>query len=442
VLNTPFSPWPSFTPEEADAVHRVLLSNRVNYWTGTECREFEKEFAQWCGVPHAIALGNGTLALDLALQGLGIGAGDEVIVTPRTFIASVSCVVNAGAIPVFADVDAHSGNLSATTIAPHITPRTKAIIVVHLAGWPADMDPIMSLAERHGIKVIEDCAQAHGARYKGRAVGSIGHVGAWSFCQDKIMTTGGEGGMVTTDDEALWRRMWAFKDHGKSYEAVYERQHPPGFRWLHESIGTNWRMLEMQAAIGRIQLRRMGEWTVRRLANASALAAALQPYAGEDGPVRLPQMKCSACPNGSAGGCGASASNANGKDGIACGLSATPSTAPPCATPCVHAQYKFYAYVRPQHLASGWSRDRIVEAINAEGVPCYQGSCSEVYLEKAFDGTGWRPAQRLPVARELGETSLMFLVHPTLKPEEVQKATRVLQQVLAQAQRNRSVASG
>lgn len=410
MLNTPFSPWPSFTAEEAEAVQRVLLSNKVNYWTGSECREFEKEFAAWCGVEHAVALANGTLALDVALKALGIGPGDEVVVTPRTFIASVSCVVNAGATPVFADVEADSGNLSARTIAQVLTPRTKAVICVHLAGWPCDMDPIMLLAAQHGFKVIEDCAQAHGARYKGRSVGSIGHVGAWSFCQDKIMTTGGEGGMVTVNDESLWRAMWAYKDHGKSYAAVYERQHPPGFRWLHESFGTNWRMLEMQAVLGRIQLGRMSEWTSRRQANAAALVAALQPFAAEGGPVRLPQLGCRGCSTG-------------------CGLGGVH----PCVAGCVHGQYKFYVYVRPQNLAAGWSRDRIIEAVNAEGVPCYQGSCSEVYLEKAFDNTGWRPAQRLPVARELGETSLMFLVHPALTSAEIAKTCEVVANILHEA---------
>ena len=237
MLNTSFSPWPHFTADEADAVQQVLLSNKVNYWTGTETRDFEQEFAVWCGTHHAVAVSNGTLALELALKALGIGPGDEVVVTPRTFIASISCVVTTGATPVFADVEVESGNLSARTIARVLTPHTKAVICVHLAGWPCDMAPIMTLANQHGLKVIEDCAQANGARYRGRSVGSVGHVGAWSFCQDKIMTTGGEGGMVTTNDESLWRAMWSFKDHGKSYEAVYERQHPPGFRWLHESFG-------------------------------------------------------------------------------------------------------------------------------------------------------------------------------------------------------------
>lgn len=406
MLNTSFSPWPSFTVEEAEAVASTLLSNKVNYWTGSACRDFEKAFAAYVGTTHAIALSNGTLALDLALHGLGIGAAnggsadDEVIVTPRTFIASVSCVVNAGAVPVFADVDRDSGNISAVTIAPMISARTKAVIPVHLGGWPCDMDPIMALAEAHGLKVIEDCAQAHGARYKGRSVGSIGHVGAWSFCQDKIMTTGGEGGMVTCNDETMWARMWAFKDHGKSFDAVYNRQHPPGFRWVHESFGTNWRMLEMQAAIGLIQLKRLPEWQAKRAVNATMLAQAVAPFTC----VRYPQFKCATCP-----GCETSRR-------------------------CVHASYKFYFYVNPDKLAKGWTRDRVIEAIQSRKIPAFQGSCSEVYREKAFDGTSFRPAQRLPHAVELGESSVMMLVHPTLTDQDMGLSRDVLGRVLAEAQ--------
>lgn len=389
MLNTPFSPWPSFTEEEANAVRDVILSNKVNYWTGQECREFEKEFAVWAGTEYAIALANGTVALDAALLALGIGPGDEVVVTPRTFLASVSSIVNAGAVPVFAEVARDSQNITAETIRAVLTPRTKAVICVHLAGWPCDIDPIMELANQHGLKVIEDCAQAHGAQYKGRPVGSIGHVGAWSFCQDKIMTTGGEGGMVTTNDRELWSRMWSIKDHGKSWDAVYEREHAPGFRWLHESFGTNWRMLEVQAAIGRIQLRRMGDWHAARLANCERIWSVAKALRG----LRVPEI-----PQG-----------------------------------IVHAGYKSYIFIEPAQLARDWSRDRILGEISAQGVPCFSGSCSEVYLEKAFDGTGWRPTERLPVARELGETSLMFLVHPTLMATEIEKTCSVLQKVMAAA---------
>lgn len=389
MLGTPFSPWPSFTEEEAQAVSSVILSNRVNYWTGQECREFEKEFAAWAGTEYAVALSNGTLALDVALKALRIGVGDEVVVTSRTFLASASSIVTAGATPVFADVDGDSQNITADTIRAVVTDKTKAIICVHLAGWPCDMDPIMELAGERGLFVIEDCAQAHGAVYKGRAVGSIGHVGAWSFCQDKIMTTGGEGGMVTTNDRELWSRMWSYKDHGKSWDAVYERNHPPGFRWLHESFGTNWRMLETQAAIGRIQLRRMPDWCAKRLANATAIWSQARA---------LPGLRVPVIPKG-----------------------------------VEHAAYKCYVFVEPSALKEGWSRDRIMAEISARGVPCMSGSCSEVYLEKAFDDTGWRPAERLPVAKELGETSLMFLVHPTLSSEEISKTCAVLKDVMLAA---------
>ncbi|AFJ57099.1 MAG: aminotransferase [Pseudomonadales bacterium RIFCSPLOWO2_12_60_38] len=389
MLNTPFSPWPSFSHEEADAVRDVILSNKVNYWTGQETRTFEKEFAAWSETEYAVALANGTVALDVAFKALGIGSGDEVIVTSRTFLASVSSIVNTGAVPVFADIDLDSQNITVETIRAVLTPRTRAIVCVHLAGWPCDMDPIMDLAAENGLKVIEDCAQAHGAFYKGRRVGSIGHIGAWSFCQDKIMTTGGEGGMVTTNDRELWSSMWSYKDHGKSWEAVYERQHAPGFRWLHESFGTNWRMLEVQAVIGRIQLRRMADWAARRSANAMRIWDAAGQVAG----LRVPQIPAH----------------------------------------ITHAAYKCYVFVEPSSLKDGWNRDRILEMLVARGVPAFSGSCSEVYLEKAFDNTGWRPTIRLPNAVELGETSLMFLVHPTLTDKEIELTCEVLAQVMREA---------
>jgi len=389
MLNTPFSPWPSYTQEECDAVSRMLASNRVNYWTGEECRRFEREFADWTGTKHAVALANGTVALELVLRALGISEGDEVIVTARSFFASASCIVAVGATPVFADVDRDSQNITAATIRAQMTAKTRAVICVHLAGMPCDMGPIMELASQHGLKVIEDCAQAHGAEYRGKKVGSIGDIAAWSFCQDKIITTGGEGGMVTTSDDDLWSRTWSLKDHGKSWQAVYEREHPPGFRWLHESFGTNARMLEFQAVIGRIQLQRMPEWHAKRVANASRLAFACS---GHD-VVRVP----------------------------------------PVPADCEHAYYRFYAFVRPEKLARGWSRDRIVDEINARGVPCYHGACPEIYREQAFAGPGFRQPGPLPVARELGETSIMWLVHPTLTDAEIDCSCRVLGEVLALA---------
>jgi dTDP-4-amino-4,6-dideoxygalactose transaminase len=381
--------WPSFTQEEANAVSKVLLSNKVNYWTGSEGREFEKEFASWSGCEYAVALANGTVALDLAFKALGVGRGDEVIVTSRTFLASVSSIVIAGAIPVFADVSLDSQNITVASVREKITPKTKAILCVHLAGWPCDMDGVMALADEFGLYVVEDCAQAHGAKYKGKPVGSIGDIGCWSFCQDKIMTTGGEGGMVTTNDRELWSKMWSYKDHGKSWNSVYEKEPPPGFRWLHDSFGTNWRMTDMQAAIGRIQLKRMPDWSAKRQVNANKIWAAAKKCKG----LRVPSMP----------------------DYIE------------------HGAYKCYVFVEPDELKDDWNRDRIMSEINTLGVPCFSGSCSEVYLEKAFDNTSFRPAERLPNAKELGETSLMFLVHPTLTEKEISQTCKAIEKVMVLA---------
>lgn len=388
-MNYSNAPWPHYDNDELQAVQDVLRSGKVNYWTGTISREFEKAYADYLGLPHTIAVGNGTLALDLAWVALDIGPGDEVVVTSRTFLASVSSIVLAGATPVFADIDADSQNITPETIRAVLTPRSKAILCVHLAGWPCDMDGILALAQEHGLKIIEDCAQAHGASYRGKPVGSFGDIAAFSFCQDKIMSTGGEGGLVACRDEALWSRMWSFKDHGKSFEAVYQRQHAPGFRWLHESFGTNWRITEMQSAIGLRQLAKLDGWVEQRRANRAALFAEI---------AELPALRI-----------------------------------PPEPPHIHHAAYRAYAFVRPEKLRAGWSRDRIMQEVSAAGVPCMSGSCSEVYLEKAFDGTGLRPSQRLPMARELGETSLAFLVHHTLSANDLGHVGRIVRDVVSAA---------
>ena len=216
-------------------------------------------------------------------------------------------------------------------------------------------------------------------------------MGAWSFCQDKIMTTGGEGGMLTLSDEAQWRAAWAFKDHGKSWTAVYEHQHGPGFRWLHESFGTNWRITEMQSVIGRLQLKRMPQWQAARTRHAERILSACAEFPA----LRTPR--------------------------------------PPAHI--VHAWYKCYVFLRPEKLKPGWNRDLVLERINATGVPCYSGSCSEVYLEKAFEKTGFRPEERLPNARTLGETSLMFLVRPTLTEQEIGRTCAAIRQVLGECSR-------
>ena len=405
--------WPYFGDDEVLAAARVLRSGKINQWTGQEVEKFQQEFAAFCGVRHAISLVNGSVALDLALYALDISPGDEVIVTPRSFIASASCVALRGAKPVFADVHRDSQNISAESIQKVITPRTRAIIAVHLAGWPCDMDPIMEIAEKYHLKVIEDCAQCHGAIYYSqrpgrdaavnhgapierdnirrypRPAGSLGHMATFSFCQDKIMTTGGEGGMLLTDDDDLWEKAWAFKDHGKSYDAIYRRSHPSEFQWLHESFGTNGRMTEMQAAIGRVQLKKLPGWVAARQRNAEILTERFSHISG----LRV--------------------------------------TKPPDTVQ--HAYYKYYVFVRPEHLKAGWDRNRILKTVTAEQVPCFSGSCSELYLEKAFEENDLRPVERLPVARELGETSLMFLTHHTLKEKDMERMAVAVSKIMAQA---------
>lgn len=387
-----FNNWPSYTTEEAECVKNVLLSNNVNYWTGGHCKAFEKEFALFCDTQYAISLANGTVALELALIGLNIGKNDEVIVTPRTFIASASSIINVGATPVFADVDAESQNITKATIEPVLTNHTKAIICVHLAGWPCDMDPILQLANEKNIYVIEDCAQAHGAKYKGKPVGSLGDVGCWSFCQDKIITTGGEGGMVTTNNKNLWHKMWSYKDHGKSWEAVQELKQQKGFKWLHHSFGTNWRMTEIQAAIGRLQLQKMNEWNTKRNENLKKIFSTARKTAL----FKAPALACE--------GCDGNCKPVNG---------------------CNHAAYKCYLFL-DTNLED---RNAIIDEINSHGIPCFEGSCSEIYLEKAFQNSGLAPKVRFPAAKKLGETSVMFLCHPTLEEKEIDQICKVIEKV-------------
>lgn len=383
------APWPYYDDEQIAAVAAVLGSGKVNYWTGEECRLFEQEYATYLGRAHAIAVANGTVALELALEAFGIGAGDEVVVPARTYIASASCAVMRGAKPVVADVDRDSQCLTAATIEAVLSPATRAVVVVHLAGWPCDMDAIMALAAARNLIVIEDCAQAHGAYYKGRPVGSFGHAAAFSFCQDKIMTTGGEGGLLAIDDEQAWQRAWAFKDIGRSFDAVYHREHAPGFRWLTESFGTNWRMTEMQAALGRIQLRRLPMWRNQRNENVIALRYSLGAVCGLRIPLPPPNIQ--------------------------------------------HAWYKFYAFVDRTALKADWSRDKIMQEIEAAGVSCSVGSCGEIYREKAFVERGWAPSAPLEIACELGNTSLCFQVHPTLDVDGMRVMAAVVETVMHRA---------
>jgi dTDP-4-amino-4,6-dideoxygalactose transaminase len=383
-----FPTWPRFDQADAAAAGEVLLSGRVNYWTGTHGRAFEREFAEWATAPHAVAVANGTVALEIAIRALGLGAGDEVIVPSATFIATAGAVVANGARPVVVDVDRDSQALTAATVAPAITSRTAAVVVVHVGGYPAEAGPLTELTRSRGLVLIEDCAQAQGARRDGRPVGTDGKAASWSFCNDKIMSTGGEGGAITTGDAALARLCWELKDQGKNRSTSYLPASSTQFRWLHDRFGTNARMTEMQAAVGRLQLRKLPDLVAQRRVHAAVLEAAL----GDLPAVRLPAV-------------------------------------PSCVE---HAYYRFYGHVRPDRLKTGWSRDRIVEAISAEGIPCGTGGCTEIYRECAFDRVG-RPVAPLPVAQQLGRESFVLPVHPALSESDIRDVATAARKVFVEA---------
>ena len=379
-----YEPW--ISSEDKKIVNKTLAQSMLTL--GPRLEKFEADFCKYSQAKYAIAVSNCTAALHLSLKALGIKKDDEVIVPDLTFVADANAVLACNAKPVIVDINKENFFLSIPNIKKNITKKTKAIIPVHIYGQVCNIDEILDVAHDNNLKVIEDCAHAIGTFHNSKHVGNLGNTGCFSFYPTKNITTA-EGGMVTTDSKELWSRMWSYKDHGKSYDAVYNTEHPPGFRWLHESFGTNWRMTEMQAAIGRIQIARMPEWTETRQRYGSMLDEVGKKYECIR-TVNVPEY-------------------------------------------IEHAEYKHYFFVKPEFLKDGWTRDKIVEAMSELKVPCMQGSCSEVYLEKAFDNTPWRPRERLPRAKELGETSLMMLVHPTLRSDEMLKMCEALDSVLSVA---------
>ena len=383
------SNWPSFDEKQIEAVVNTLRSGKINAWTGNQCKSFEDEFALFCKTKHAIAIANGSLALWAAYKAIGLKEKDEIITTPRTFIATSSSAIQLGAKPIFADIDRDSGAITAKNIEPLITKKTKAISVVHIGGWPAEMDPIQKLARNYNLRLIEDCSQAHGASIKNKSVGTFSDVSTWSFCQDKIISTGGEGGMITTSNEYFYNYIWSLKDHGKNLNAINSIKKDAGFKWLHDEIGNNFRLTEMQSAIGRIQLSKLPQWQIARESNAKFLFNYLKDIKS----IRIPMPK----------------------DSIK------------------HAWYKFYIFIKPEMICSNWDRDRIVSEINQAGFPAFTGSCSEIYLEKCFKKYDLNPSKRLPIAKELGETSLMFLVDHTIDIVSLERYAEVIKRILLKA---------
>ena len=342
VYDGSFPGWPQFNPAVYDKVTDILKSGKVNYWTGKVGMEFEKAWAKWLGVGHAISVANGTCALHTALASLGVGPGDEVICTSYSFIASSFCALQAGALPVF--VDCGTDHLiNPALIEEAITERTKAIVVVHLYGMVADMDPIMEIARKHNLYVVEDCAQCFGGVYKGKKAGTIGNVGCFSFCQSKHFTTGGEGGMVVTNDEDLAWECRSFRDHGYDVKAKLNLLEMEGKQlYIHRRVGFNFRMTEMQSQIGLCELERFDDWNLKnRIRNGKMLIAQLKDH---------PLIKY-------------------------------------CPVDTEERQNSFWwapFVIDTDKLKDGIDTKQVIAAIAAEGVPVYSVLWPEMYKEQAY----------------------------------------------------------
>ncbi len=358
-----FPEWPIYGKDEQEAVLQVLQSGKGNYWSGELGKEFEHSFASWCGIEHGLCVSNGTVALEIALKSLGISAGDEVIVPARSFLASAAAIVSVGAEPVFADVDLSTGNICPSAVKENITDLTKAILVVHLDGCPANISAIMELAKVNGLYVIEDCAQAHGATINNQKVGTFGDVGTFSFCQDKIMSTGGEGGMIATNNNDVYEVAWSLRDHGRDRALSQSNNHPPGFRWLQTRFGTNARMTEMQSAIGCCQLNKVDDWLTQRRSNAAQLTEIISSWEG----VQVPEL--------------------------------------PAQTQS--AFYRLGALCESEEI-----RNHYMQSLRELGIPATVGACPEIYKEAAFKEGGFAPNERLPNAVNVGNRYLAIPVHP------------------------------
>jgi perosamine synthetase len=378
VRAAPFPPWPALDEADVEAVAEVLVSGRLTQLTGPAVGEFEAAFAAWHGVRECVATSSGTSAIHCALAALGAGPGDEVIVPAHTFIASATPVLHAGATPVFADVDERTFCISPESAAERITERTRAIVAVHLNGHPADLDALLAIAQARGIAVIEDAAQAHGALYKGRKVGTLGALGCFSFWEDKIVTTGGEGGAVITDDPALAEKMRRFRHHG---EGPVEGERA----YYHLDLGYNYRMTSLQAATGLVQFRRLEEYLAARRRNAAYLSERL----GELGPVEPPFV----------------------------------------ADYATHSYYKYICRLQPEAKID---TTRFVAAVAAEGLPISRRYPTPLPRQPVFRDRGLGEAD-CPVASRLAGELFTLLVHPTLTTADLDDYVTAVRKVLASA---------
>jgi dTDP-4-amino-4,6-dideoxygalactose transaminase len=382
-----------YTLKQINNVSKILKKNKTNYWTGLEGKNFEREFSNYHNTKYSVAVSNGSIALEIALKALNLKKTDTVLVTPRSFIISASCVLNLGLKPIFADVD-DNGNLSIEGIKEAYNKNVKAIILVHLNGLSCDLDPILKFVKKNKIYLIEDCSQAHGAVYKNKKVGSFGDISTWSFCQDKIISTGGEGGMISTNNKNLWLKIWSLKDHGKNYQRVFDKKHKTGFRWLHDDLGSNYRMTEMQAVIGREQLKSLDQQIKKRNIIANLYLNGLKNFYQND-IIKKPDFKCETCP--------------------------LKQTVKKC-NKCKHVFYRLNLFVNQKKI----NQTKLIEKINKNKIECNMGSCPEIYREKIFKKLKLYPKKRLQNAKLLGETSIMFPINPNKEIKKIKQEIKVI----------------
>ena len=375
-----------YTKKQIQLVSNVLKKNKTNYWTGLEGKNFEREFSNYHNTKYSVAVSNGSIALEIALKALNLKKTDTVIVTPRSFIISASCVLNLGLKPIFADVD-DNGNLNIEGIKKTYNKNVKAIILVHLNGLSCDLDPILKFTKKNKIFLIEDCSQAHGAIYKNKKVGSFGDISTWSFCQDKIISTGGEGGMISTNSKKLWLKIWSLKDHGKNFNSVFEKKHKIGFKWLHDDFGSNYRMTEMQATIGREQLKLLDKQVQKRNSIAKLYLKELKDYYEKFKIIKNPDFKCHSCP--------------------------LKQKLMEC-NKCKHSFYRLNLYINKNKI----NQLKLIKELNNKGISCGVGSCPEIYREKIFRKLKHNPKKRFLNSKLLGETSLVFVINPYKKREK------------------------
>ena len=388
---------PFYSKKSIQKIGPMLKSGKVNYWSGNEGKKFEKEFSNYLGNRYSVALSNGSVALEIALQALKLKKKDQIIVSPRSFIISASCTINLGLKPIFADVDSN-GNLNIEGIKKAYNKNIKAIILVHLNGLPCDLDPIVKFTKKNKIFLIEDCSQAHGAIYKGKKVGTFGDISTWSFCQDKIISTGGEGGLISTNNKKLWLKCWSLKDHGKNYNSAFFKKHKIGFRWLHDNFGSNYRMTEMQAILGRAQLKILDSQIKKRNIIANLYLDGLRDYYEKYNILKKPNFNYKFPLN---------------------------KKQKKLSRKSIHAFYRLNLFVNKDKI----NQLKLLEQFNQKKIDCGVGSCPEIYREKVFKKFKLYPKKRLSNAKHLGETSITFPIDANRKLTKVKREILLIKRI-------------